>query len=117
MERDAQFEILQAWGSHPRLRIARVNTGVGWFNDDGPCRKTDRGARPVRFNPRGTADIVGLIAPEGRLLMIECKSLKGKQNDDQRTMERVVKAFGGVYVVARCLGDVDASLALLGLHR
>lgn len=112
-----QYEILRAWGSHPRLRIARVNTGVGWFNDSGPCRKNDPGARPVRFNPPGTADVVGLIAPQGRMLMIEVKAAKGKQRDAQAAMQRVVERFGGLYVLARSVGDVDAALAAQGITR
>lgn len=112
-----QFEILKAWGAHPRLRVARVNTGVGWFNDSGPCRKTDHGARPVKFNPPGTADIVGLIAPTGQLLMVEVKSETGRQSDDQKRMQRVVTAMGGVYILARSVADLDAALAPLGITR
>jgi hypothetical protein len=111
------YEVLKAWGAHPRIRVARINTGVGWFNDSGPCRRTDRGARPVRFNPPGTADICGLIAPEGRLLMIECKAPGGEQRKEQRAMQRVVTEFGGLYVLARCLADVDAALFPLGITR
>lgn len=105
-EAHVQHAILAAWGSHPRIRIARINTGVARFGD-----------RTVRFNPPGTADIVGLIAPTGRMLMIECKSATGKQRDAQRTMERVVTAFGGLYILARSLEDVDAALSAIGLSR
>lgn len=112
-----QFEILEAWGAHSRLRLDRINTGVGWFNDDGPCRKTDHGARPVRFNPKGTGDLVGLIAPWGRMLMIEAKTATGKQSKEQIVMQRVVTAFGGLYIVARSVADVDAALAELGITR
>lgn len=112
-----QFEILQAWGSHARVRFARINTGVGWFNKDGPCRRSDKGARPVRFNPPGTADIVGLIAPSGRMLMIECKSATGAQRDDQASMQTAVESFGGLYVLARSIVDVDVALAAEGITR
>ena len=70
-----QHEILVAYGANPRLRLTRVNTGVGWFAYGKPARTTDPGAYPVRFNPKGTADLVGLIAPSGRMLMIECKKI------------------------------------------
>jgi hypothetical protein len=92
-------DILKAWGAHPRLRIARVNTGAALLR-----------GRLVRFGVPGTADIVGLMAPSGRLLMIECKTATGKQREAQVTMERVVTAMGGVYVVARSLADADAAL-------
>lgn len=112
-----QHDILKAWGAHARIRFARINTGVGWFAGGWPARKTDPGARPVRFNPKGTGDIVGLIAPEGRLLMIECKSATGTQLPEQKVMQRVITQFGGLYVVARALEDVDAALATMGIYR
>lgn len=112
-----QRDILAAWGSHPRLRIDRINTGVGWFNSKGPCRRKDPGARPVRFNPKGTADIVGLIAPTGRMLQIECKAPGETQSDEQIVMQRVITAFGGLYILAFSLADVDAALAPLGITR
>lgn len=110
-------DVLKAWGAHPRLRIVRVNTGVGWFNDAGPCRKKDPGARPVYFNPKGTADLVGLIAPTGRMLMIECKGPRGVQSDEQKIIQRVVTMFGGLYVLARDVATVDQALAPLGITR
>lgn len=116
-EAQVQYDVLKAWGAHPRVRLARVNTGVGWFNDAGPCRRKDPGARPVRFNPKGTADAVGIIAPQGRLMMIEFKSSTGSQRPEQVTMQRVVEAMGGVYILARSLADVDARMAKEGLTR
>lgn len=111
-----QFEILKRWGAHPKLRLARVNTGVGWFNDLGPCRKTDDDARPVHFNPKGTADIVGIVEG-GRMIMIEVKSADGVQSKDQIIMERVITKFGGAYCLARTVADVDAFFAGLGIIR
>lgn len=105
-EAQIQHDILAAWGAHPRLRVARVNTGVARYGD-----------RVVRFNPPGTADLVGLIAPTGRMLMVECKAARGRQRDAQRAMERVVTAFGGLYVLARSVADVDAALAAIGVTR
>lgn len=116
-EAHLQQEILEAWGAHPRVRIARINTGVGWFANGQPARKGDPGAYPVKFGTPGTADIVGLISPEGRMLMIEVKSATGKQRKAQETMQRVVTAFGGLYVVARDLATVDRALAALGVTR
>jgi hypothetical protein len=108
MERESHLQaaILLAWGNHPRLRIARVNTGAAML-----------GGRLVRFGVPGTADIVGLIAPTGRLFMVEVKTAKGKQRKAQETMQRVVTEYGGLYCVARSLADVDAALAPLGIVR
>lgn len=105
-EASIQNQILLSWGSHPRLRFARINTGAAMLN-----------GRMVQFNPKGTGDIVGLIAPTGQMLMIECKSAKGRQSDAQKTMQRVVTRFGGLYVLARSLTDVDVAFAAVGITR
>lgn len=113
LERDVQRAVMLRWGAHPRVRLARCNTGVGWFARGQPARKGDAGAYPVRFNPPGTADLVGLLAPTGRMLMVELKSPTGRSSKAQQTMRRVVEAFGGVYVLARSVADVDAALTPL----
>lgn len=110
-------DVLKAWGAHPRLRIVRVNVGVGWFAKGKPARKKDPGAYPVHFGVPGTADIVGLIAPTGRMVQIECKSAVGVQSDEQKTMQKVVEQFGGLYLLARSVADVDAAFAQLGITR
>lgn len=99
-------EILKNWGAHPRLRIARVNTGAAVVK-----------GRLVRFGVPGTADICGVLAPAGRFLAIECKSATGKQRKAQVTFQRVVEAMGGIYVLARSVDDVDRALAALGVTR
>ncbi len=98
-EAQAQHAILLAWGAHPRLRLSRQNVGKALI-----------GKRWVKFGVPGTADIVGIIAPTGRLLMIEVKSAKGKQRKAQEAMQRVITAFGGLYLVARSLAEADAVL-------
>lgn len=98
-EADTVHAILLHWGCHPRLRIARINTGAAVI-----------GQRLVRFGVPGTADIVGLVAPSGRMVMIECKTARGKQRKAQIVMQRVVTAMGGLYIVARSLADADAAL-------
>jgi len=98
-EQDLVVSILAKWGAHPRVRVARINTGAAQLH-----------SRFVRFNPRGTADIVGLIAPTGRMLMIECKTVDGRQSPEQWVMQRVVTEFGGLYILARSMEDVDAVL-------
>jgi hypothetical protein len=49
--------------------------------------------------------------------MIECKTATGKQRKAQEVMQRVVTAFGGLYVLARSLTDVDQALAKEGITR
>lgn len=116
-ERDLVHLILFTWGAHPALRIWRANTGMGWFKDGEPARKTDRGAYPVRFGTPGQGDITGLVLPSGRRLEIECKTERGRQSDDQKSFQRMIVSFGGIYLLARSLEDVDRALAALGVRR
>lgn len=116
-ERDIQYTILKAWGAHPRLRLWRANVGAGWFAGGEPARKTDAGVYPVKFGVPGQADISGLIAPWGRRLEIECKTATGRQSAEQFRFQRVVETFGGLYLLARSVEDVDAVMNELGIHR
>lgn len=116
-ERDTQREILLAWGATPHLRIWRQNTGVGWFCAGKPARKSDPGAYPVKFGLKGQADISGVVLPSGRRLEIETKTVTGRQSDEQRSFQEMIERFGGLYVLARSLEDVDAALAKIGVTR
>lgn len=99
-------DILDVWGAHPRLRIARINTGAAMVK-----------GRLVRFGVPGTPDICGMLAPDGRFIGIECKSATGRQRTAQQTFERVTRAMGGIYVLARSVADVDTRLAAAGVTR
>lgn len=110
------FEVLRAWGAHPALRIWRQNTGVGWFKNGKPARQTDPGAYPVRFGVPGQGDIGGILAG-GRRLEIECKTERGRQSEDQISFQTMIERFGGLYVLARSLDDVDRALAAVGVKR
>lgn len=105
-ESQIQHAILLAWGSHPGLRIWRSNTGVAKMGD-----------RSVRFGVVGQADISGLMLPSGRRLEIEVKSATGRQRPEQVVFQRMIESFGGLYVLARSLSDVDRALAAVGLTR
>ena len=105
-EARVQHDILLAWGCHPMLRIARINVGAAKI----------RGTF-VRFGVPGTADIVGLMLPHGRMLQIECKTATGKQRKAQEVMQRVITRWGGLYIVARSVQDVDQALAAIGITR
>jgi hypothetical protein len=71
----------------------------------------------VRFGLPGTPDIMGIIGPGGRMLGIEVKDAKGRQRPDQKTFERVITSYGGIYILARCVDDVDRALAAIGITR
>jgi hypothetical protein len=101
-------DILEAWGAHPRVRLARINTGKGY---------PPGSDRLVTFGVPGTPDICGVLAPQGRWLGIEVKSAEGRQRRDQQRFQRVITRFGGVYILARSVEDVDRALAGLWVTR
>jgi transcriptional regulator with XRE-family HTH domain len=55
----------------------------------------------------GAADLVGLVAPHGRLLAIEAKTGAAKPSARQRAWGERVRKLGGVYVLA---GSVDDAM-------
>ncbi len=111
-----QLAILLAWGATPHLRLWRANVGVGWFLNGEPARKTDRGAYPVSFGIPGQADLSG-ITNTGRRLEIECKGPRGRQSEDQKRFQAMIARFGGIYILAASVADVDLGLALYGITR
>lgn len=87
------------------LRIWRQNSGV-----------VRVGSGYVNLAPAGAADITG-IGPRGRRIEIETKAVGGKQSEDQKRWERMIRDLGGVYVlccesegVEQCAGRVLAAL-------
>ena len=114
-------------------RFIRVNVGTGWQGRKvtrimrhgtvtvEPGDVVIKQARPFHAGPpAGTADLLGVtrvtITPEmvgkviGVATAIETKAAKGKQRDEQKVCERVVKSQGGIYGIARCAGDVEVLL-------
>jgi hypothetical protein len=109
-------DVLKFWGAHPRLRIWRANVGVGWFVDGQAARKADPRAYAVRFGLPGQADISGIL-DGGRRLEIECKTDVGRQSEEQRAFQAMIERFGGLYVLARDIENVDVAFAQLGIFR
>jgi hypothetical protein len=97
--------VLAKWGSHPRLRFYRTNTGAAMIK-----------GRLVTFGVRGQADYTGMIRPEGRYIALEFKRSKGgKQSEDQIAFQRFVESCGGVYVLCPVPEAMDAAMAALGI--
>ena len=101
-EKAIQNEILRAFGTKRWMRLWRANCGVAQM-----------GSRVVRFGVRGQADLTGIL-PGGVRLEVEVKSDRGRQTEDQRNFQRMVERFGGVYVLARSVEDVERALERAG---
>jgi hypothetical protein len=94
-------DIFREFGARPDLRIWRQNTGAA----------RTPGGRFVRFGIPGQADISGLRLPSGQRLEIECKvPAGGRQSKEQRQWQTIIERFGGLYVLARSVADVEAAL-------
>ena len=101
-ERAIQNAILRAFGTRRNLRLWRANVLAARMGD-----------RFVRAGVPGQADLTGIL-PDGRRLEIEAKSERGQQTEDQRNFQRMIERFGGVYVLARSVEDVQRALQQAG---
>lgn len=92
--------ILAKYSMHERVRLWRVNTGAVRI-----------GNRFVRFGLKGQSDIQGVVGPHGLSIFIECKTVRGRLRPEQEAFGRMVQSMGALFVVARCIEDVDEALA------
>lgn len=97
--------VLAKWGSHPRLRFYRTNTGAAMIK-----------GRLVIFGVPGQADYTGMIRPEGRYIALEFKRSKGGvQSEEQKKFQAFVESCGGVYVLCHAPECMDEAMAQLGI--
>lgn len=108
-ERLVLAAVLELLKRHPKVAFAyRTQAGV--------LRSLDDEARRIRVGFRGLADIVGALRPRpgeaaGRWLAVECKSDRGRVSAEQSAFLQMVRAIGGVAVVAYSVDDVMEALA------
>lgn len=121
-ERLIQNSIVRAIGTRSDVRIMRANVGLAipsrivraatTLMRQGDVRGAIAAlgrARPVQFGVPGQADLTGILAG-GFRIEIECKGPKGRQSDDQKNYQAMVERFGGLYVLARSVEDVEEAL-------
>lgn len=83
-----------------RAALGRLPDVCLWRNHVGQLR--DERGRVHRFGLAvGSADLVGVLRPSGRLLALECKSPTGRLRPEQRAWLGVVRDFGGFAAVVR----------------
>lgn len=99
-ESETQAAILGYLATRRDIRAARMNTGAA----------RDQRGHFIRFGVPGQADILGIIAPHGRVLAIEVKSQRGQQSQQQRRFQAMIEKFGGLYILARSVADVERAL-------
>lgn len=105
------------------VRLAAQRRGVYlWRNNSGVLE--DRGGRPVRFGLGNdsarinkvlkSSDLIG-IAPDGRMVAIECKApdWRGPRNERERAQAafiNLIRAQGGYAGFATCVNDLEGIL-------
>lgn len=111
-EKQIQNEILRTFATRSELRLWRSNAGVARY-----------GRRTVRFGVPGQADLTGILPVTlscpacgtvagtlGARLEIECKKPGAEQSAEQQQYERIVRRFGGIYVLAYSVEDVARAI-------
>ena len=127
-ESDISEEIAQAIGSRPDVRLWRNNVGAGLLVNPRstalamaaefgiPVPRAAaflrRQGRYQAFGVPGSADRQGLLSG-GRFLAVEVKASTG-QTPEQRNYQSVITLFGGLYVLARSVQDVQDALTQAG---
>jgi hypothetical protein len=84
-----------------------------WSNPSGAVRI--RPGKFMTFGKRGSADIIGLLPPDGKFLAIETKAPDGRLSPEQKEFLEAVKQQGGMAVVVRGWKELDQALREAGL--
>lgn len=91
-----------------RLAIGRLPDVVLWRNSTGVTRVD---GRVLRFGLCvGSADLIGILAPRGRLVALEIKSAEGRASREQEQFLALVRCMGGFGAIVR---SVDEALAAI----
>jgi hypothetical protein len=96
-----------------RIRIALSTVGgvLVWRNEVGNGRRLSDGQIIPFGLGLGSADLIAVVAPYGRLLGVEVKRPGvGRVSDEQKRWLKVVRSYGGVTGVAT---SVEEALALV----
>lgn len=112
-ETDIQASILSALGRQDVRMVAKRGRYVaekdGLYKRPGcvfwraNCGGLSITGRPMRGNPAGTADILGVV--NGRSVALEVKTLSGKQRETQAHWQAAWEAAGGLYAIVRSVGE------------
>ena len=98
-----QQQILARLGALPGLTLWRNNSGA----------LVDQRGQLVRYGQPGSADVLGVASPSGRLVALEVKRPGGRQTDLQRAWQGMVERHGGLYLLVT---SVDQAVAELRRH-
>jgi hypothetical protein len=111
-EKKIQNQCLLDFGLRQDVLLLRHHVGV--------FRSMDDPSRIIKVGTPGESDTIGVFAlqitPEmvgktiGVAIAPEFKAPKGRQSDPQKHWQAAFEKRGGVYVLAKSTGDVDAAI-------
>lgn len=120
-EKELQNDIMRKWSTRTDMRLWRQNVGVAvpltYIKRLMALLAIGKWKAAVNYAsimPRnqygipGMADLSGII--RGRRLEIEVKGQKGKQAEEQINWQTQIERFGGIYILAYSIEDVDTVL-------
>ena len=97
------------------LEYLAYNNIFSWRNNTGafPIETGAGKRRYFRAGIPGMSDILGVL-PDGRILAIEVKTVKGRVSPLQNAFITVINRYGGLAFVARSIEDVEAEFRAWG---
>ena len=91
-----------------RLAASQIPGLVLWRNGVGVAKTDDR---TVRYGLcRGSSDLIGLLAPQGRFIALELKTETGRLRPEQVLFLELVRARGGFACVVRSVEELHAAI-------
>ncbi len=91
-----------------RKVLARLPDLILWRNNTGATRVQNR---IIRFGLCvGSSDLVGILAPAGRLVALEVKSSAGRTTPAQEVFLALVRKHGGFAAVVRSVPEALAAI-------
>jgi hypothetical protein len=123
-EHEIKSAILREFGSLPDIRLFNNPVGEAWMGktvSQAPGRIILNYPRRVRFGlAPGSSDLIGfrivIVSPDmvgskiAQFVAIEVKTPSGRVTADQKNFLRVIEHSGGVAILARKTGDVEAGV-------
>ncbi len=91
------------------LQIIPMRYKIYLFRNNSGALET-QGGRYVRFGEKGSPDVLGFQAPNGRFIGIECKSPTGKCSAEQVQWLLRAAADGALVGVVRSIKEVEEML-------
>ncbi len=98
------------------IEFLRLKGVYAWRNNSGAfAAEGVTGRRFVRFGLPGSADVLAVVPPRGRLLAVEAKIGRNQPTDMQLHFGAAINDAGGLWLVVRSLADLDELLTAEGI--